>query len=185
MKANKVLLIFLGGIISLIIYLAFFGRNKISEEERNFPQEVKVKSNLVNGYTELISKIMAHEVLGYDTLYIVIDPMYVEFPVRNGVRMEAYIIKIESIPHAYVIKMSKYIVSTSDLLRVLGHEFAHIKQFEEGRLAPIDQAGGIYAWEGDTLDMGAIHYKQRPHEIHAGDLGRQIEFETTRLLYSK
>jgi hypothetical protein len=148
--------------------------------EGDFPNSLVVETNVDLPYVNLVAKTIAHKVLKYDTLEVIIVKMKNEVEFSN---IEAYVVEIPRMDNAYMISLSSTVNNRTDLIRVLSHEFAHIKQFEEGRMRTVNLRLGLYEWEGTVIDLREIDYKNRPMEIDAYKEGKLISFDVIPHLY--
>lgn len=153
---------------------------------RIFPTTITITSNSSLPHIELMSKIIAYDILEYDTLTVMIITMRKEIPAgEDGFTIDAFIIKSAAMPHAYVISLSSRVKLLPHLRRVLSHEFAHINQMETGQMRIIDEPNGIYSWEGKVIDLKTMPWSDRPMEIDAQIVGRNIEHQVNKLLYAQ
>lgn len=151
-------------VVAIIITLVIVGIIKGRREPHaaSFPDTIAVGTTSHVPHVNLIAKTLAHKVLQYDTLSVMIT----EMPVQYEGKYSAFVVKTV-VPHSYVIFLSKSVRGQSHLRQVLSHEFAHIHQYETGQLVPIDIDNGIYVWEGDTIDFTSIEYNDRIFEKDA------------------
>ena len=187
MKKNNVISI-LAAILIISVTIAIIvtiKKDKRIPIDRDFPISLSVDTNLELPYVNLIAKTIANNVLEYDTLSIIILKMRQEFSLGENITTEAFVLKVPTEDHSYLISISDRVRTRTSLIRVLSHEFAHIKQFESGRMEVININKGIYLWEGDTLDLTTIPYKERPMEKDAFIEGNRIQFAVIPFLYGK
>jgi hypothetical protein len=180
-KWLKWLLIIVGvAIVALIAY--FIIRQTIREEAvLTFPDTIVVHNN-TGLEVERVSKALSHYVFGFDTLEVMIIKMPEHMETVGDMDLLAYVTKNPFIEHKYVVFLSSK-VKSSNLKKVLSHEFVHIKQMEEKRLIqfPPDELKAI--WEGKEIDYTKIPYEKRPHEIDAHKQDGKIYNELDNILY--
>jgi len=143
-----------------------------------FPESIIVGTTSSYPDVNLISKTLANKVLKMDTIQL----MIVDVPPKLQGEYEAYVVP-GPVPHSYVIFLSPLVKRSVDLMRVLSHEFAHIKQYESKRLIPVNIQTGLYVWEGDTINFARIPYEKRGFEIEAFRIEKELKSELYSILY--
>lgn len=187
MKSSKIpTLIFFLILASIVLTVILDVRKKNRLPiQRVFPETVDVSTNIDLPHINLITKTIIHEVLKMDTLSVMVLKMTQDIKLRDDITTLAFVIDVPHEEHSYIISISPSVTTRTQLIRVLAHEFAHIKQFETGQLQVVDRSKGLYIWEGDTMDLRYTDYKSRPMEIEAFTEGRRIEFATIPVLYGE
>jgi hypothetical protein len=183
MKKNPVITILVLVFLVSVIVAVVIDSKKRSRipKERDFPLTVVVATTSDRAFIIQYSKTMAYDILKLNSVVVQIAEMPQKMmPIEGDIVIEAYVIPVLMLKHTYTIFLSDKITSDEHLRRVLSHEFAHIKQYESGRLII---NGDIWIWEGDTVTFAEKKWSKRPWEIDAMVEGRRINKKMDAFLY--
>jgi len=143
----------------------------------DFPETVEVV-NHTDFKADTMSMVLAHEILGLDTLNLVIT--YIPDHINSDELVFLGMIQqIPFKPNQFVLLLKKR-MSFSQLKTVLSHEFVHIGQYIYGDLTVYPE----YAtYAVDTIVFIEVKYKDRTFEKEAfKQQGRMLK-KLNRLLY--
>jgi len=180
---KKTIYIIIGVILALglIIYLI----SRIPKKEIDsfeFPATIEVVNHTENEVVDTITMVILNKVMGYDEMKIDIYDMPEIFKNTEETELIAFITDVPFEDHRYKIYLKEN-VRIGDLLNVLPHEMAHLKQHEDGRLQVIEGEG--YVWEGDSSLYSDVTYDERPYEKEAYIQGPIIKRKLTNILYKE
>lgn len=180
-KWLKWLLITIGvALVALFIY--FIVKQSLREEAvLTFPDTILVE-NTTDLDVERTAKALTHYVFGYDTMNIMFVKMPKHLETFDNIDILAFIMKNQFKQSNYIIYLSSKVTS-SNLKKVLSHEFVHIKQMEDKQLIQFPPEVAIAIWEGDTVDYHIVPYENRPHEIDAHAQDGKIYNQLDDVLY--
>jgi len=180
-KWLKWLLIAIGAIlIGFIIYIAV--KQTLREEAvLTFPDTVVV-NNATDKDVDKIVKALAYNVLGYDTIDILIAKVPPHLENIDNIDIRAFIVKSIFADNVYTIYLSETL-KPSEYKKVLSHEFIHVDQFQKGDLIQMGLRTDGIIYKGDTIFYKETDYDRRPHELDAYKKQGRIYNELDKVLY--
>ncbi len=170
------------GVILIGIIAYFIYKDAIREEAvLTFPDTVIVQ-NATEYQIDIITKAVAHHVLGYDTINVALVMMPKQMEEVGDIDIKAYLQKNIFQEHAYLIFLSSTL-RPSEYKMVISHEFAHVAQMENGDLIQMELGVAAVVYKGDTINFYDVPYKQRQHEKDANKHEDQIYRNLDKVLY--
>jgi len=140
------------------------------------PHDIKVKNLTEFVEASYMSFLLSYYVFEIDTLDLII--CYLPLSGEGELEFSGIVTPLPFGTHRYLLLLNKNL-GVVELRETLSHEFIHINQHETGRLVSL---GNIFIWEGDTINVNEVEYRDRPFEIEAYNNQDEI-FEQLNKIY--
>lgn len=171
-KSLKVLL----GLIT-VIFLFLIIRGIIKGPTPYSYVEFSLKNEILNYSTVEYVDTLSHiglEYLNVDSVDITIlkaQPHVVK-NILPGERVDGFVIQNKDDNNVYQIFLNTD-MNRNRMIEVISHELIHIEQHHSGRLDVMSTELAVF--EGDTIRIKEVEYRQRPWEVEAYREQRKVE----------